>query len=55
MELRAQEALTLEEKPVTAFTDLLAQRRRSGTASKASQNPFANKGGANPFTKYSKR
>ena len=55
MELRAQEALTLEEKPVTAFTDLLAQRRRSGTVSKASQNPFANKGGANPFTKYSKR
>lgn len=55
MELRAQEALTLEEKPVTAFTDLLAQRRSSGTASKVSQNPFANKGGANPFTKYSKR
>ena len=55
MELGAKEALTLEEKPVTAFTDLLAQRRRSGTASKASQNPFANKGGANPFTKYSKR
>lgn len=54
MELRAKEALTLEEKPVTAYTDLLAARRRS-QSNHNSDNPFANRGRANPFLKYSKR
>ena len=49
MELRAEEALTLEEQPHTEFKDMLAKAgsRTNGNNS----NPFANMGN-NPFAKY---
>ena len=49
MELRAQEALTLEEKPVTDFKDALGRFRGS---KKVSENPFNNRSKANPFARY---
>jgi hypothetical protein len=49
MELRAQEALTLEEKPVTDFKDALGRFRGN---KKVSENPFNNRSKANPFARY---
>ena len=50
MELRAQEALTLEEKPHTAFKDMLEKKIAQGSKN---NNTFGKAGGANPFaTKY---
>lgn len=50
MELRAQEALTLEEKPHTAFKDMLEKKIAQGGKN---NNTFGKAGGANPFaTKY---
>ena len=50
MELRAQEALTLEEKPHTAFKDMLEKKMAQGSKN---NNTFGKAGGANPFaTKY---
>jgi len=50
MELRAQEALTLEEKPHTAFKDMLDKQKAQGNRS---NNTFGKAGGANPFaSKY---
>ena len=50
MELRAQEALTLEEKPHTAFKDMLDKQKVQGNRS---NNTFGKAGGANPFaSKY---
>lgn len=49
MELRAQEALTLEEKPHTAFKDVLERRKTQGN----NKSTFGKAGGANPFaSKY---
>lgn len=50
MELRAQEALTLEEKPHTAFKDMLEKKIAQGGKN---NNTFGKAGGTNPFaTKY---
>ena len=49
MELRAEEALTLEEQPHTEFKDMLAKASSRTNGNNA--NPFANMGN-NPFAKY---
>lgn len=53
MELRAQEALAMEEKPQSDFKEMFAKQNHGGK--KKDENPFAARNRVNPFSRYGQR
>lgn len=54
MEIRAQEALQIEERPKTEFKEMFA-RAKGGNNKANKENPFNNRNSQNPFSRYQRR